>query len=178
VPSDIDVPLYVADQFPDVYKAVFDRAVDRANRRGVFVEYAWDMSFCDPCSAEPMSNAELAALGARWVPGGGGDSVNNRWTPTDPADAFVTRLHVRYDANTFPEDLTFVETPDRENFQARYVLHHPFVGARCSEARAYNASLPARFKQEARNLADLTGWPEKEIAAKMAANGQPFSNVK
>jgi hypothetical protein len=178
VPSDIDVPLYVADEFPDVYKAVFDRAVDRADRRGVFVEYAWDTSFCDPCSAEPMSNAELATLGARWVPGGGSVSVSNRWTPTDPADAFVTRLHVRYDANTFPEDLTFVETPDRENFQARYVLHHPFVGARCSEARAYNASLPVRFKQEAHNLADLTGWPERDIAAKMAASGEPFSDAK
>lgn len=180
VPSDVDVPLFVAGDFPGVYKAVFDRAVERENRRGVFVEYAWDMSFCDPCSAAPISNPELAALGAQWVPGGGGSVVTNRWPPTGLPEAFVTRLHVRYDANTFPEDLTFIETPDRENFQARYVLHHPYVGTRatCSAARSYNASLPARFEQEAQNLAGLTGWPERDIAAKMAANGQPFSGVK
>ncbi len=90
----------------------------------------------------------------------------------------MTRLHVRYDANTFPEDLTFIETGDRENFQARYVLHHPYVGASCSAATIYTASLPERFRREAQNLAGLTGWPEKDVAAKMAANGQPFSSVK
>ncbi len=178
VPSGIDVPLFVVNDFPNFYKAAFDRAVARANRRGVFVEYAWDMSFCDPCSAAPLSNPELAALGAQWVPGGGGSVVTNRWLPTSPPEAFVTRLHVRYDANTFPEDLIFIETPDRDNFQARYVLHHPYVGARCSAARTYADSLPVRFRQEAKNLADLTGWPETDIAAKMAANGQPFSSAR
>jgi hypothetical protein len=180
VPSDIDVPLFVAGDFPGVYKAVFDRAVERENRRGVFVEYAWDMSWCDPCAAQPMSNSELATLGAQWVPGGGGSAVINGWLPTSPPGAFVTRLHVRYDANTFPEDLAFIETGDREDFQARYVLHHPYVGAgaSCSAATIYNASLPERFRQQAQNLAGLTGWPERDIAAKMAANGQPFSGVK
>ena len=39
----------------------------------------------------------------------------------------VTRLHVRYTAETFPEDLMFQETRP-ENFQARYVLRHPWKG--------------------------------------------------
>jgi hypothetical protein len=42
IPSDIDVPLYVKDEFGPFYKAVFERAVARENMRAVFVEYAWD----------------------------------------------------------------------------------------------------------------------------------------
>jgi hypothetical protein len=178
MPSDIDVPLFVADDFPNVYKAAFDRAVARENMHGVFVEYAWDMGWCDPCAAAPMSNHELSELGAAWVPGDSSNPAANRWPLSTPPDAFVTRLHVRYDANSFPEDLNFIETGDRENFQARYVMHHPYEGPSCSADRAYRASLPARFKQEASNLADLTGWTQKDIAARMAANGQPFSETK
>ena len=32
--------------------------------RAVFVEYAWDMGWCDPCAAEPLTNKELVELGA------------------------------------------------------------------------------------------------------------------
>ena len=67
IPSDIDVPLYVKDEFGPFYKAVFERAVSRENMRAVFVEYAWDMGWCDPCAAEPLSNKELVELGARWI---------------------------------------------------------------------------------------------------------------
>ena len=35
------------------------------------------------------------------------------------SNVFVTRLHVRYDANSFPEDLVLQETKDRSNFQGR-----------------------------------------------------------
>lgn len=176
VPSDIDVPLFVAKEFPNVYKAAFDRAVARENMHGVFVEYAWDMSWCDPCAAQPMSNNELAELGAKWV--GSTKFVNNQWSSGNAGDAFVTRLHVRYDAKSFPEDLNFIETGDRENFQARYILQHPYVGASCPAAKSYRDSLPARFKKEAENLAELTGWPQNDIAARMAASGQPLSGVK
>ena len=39
----------------------------RENMRAVFVEYAWDMGWCDPCAADPMTTSELFELGARWV---------------------------------------------------------------------------------------------------------------
>ena len=48
LPSNVDVPLYVKDEFSRFYKAVFERAVARENMRAVFVEYAWDMGWCDP----------------------------------------------------------------------------------------------------------------------------------
>jgi len=178
VPSNVDVPLFVAGDFTNVYKTLFDRAVAHENMHGVFAEYAWDMGWCDPCAAQPLSNPELAELGASWVPGGSGNGVANRSPQSNPPSAFVTRLHVRYDAQSFPEDLNFIETSDRENFQARYILHHPYTGAAsCKAERVYQAALPDRFKQEADNLADLTGWPRNTIAARMAATGQPISGA-
>jgi hypothetical protein len=169
LPSGMDVPLYVKDEFGQFYTAMFDRAVERQDRRAVFLEYAWDMGWCDPCAAEPLGNGELSALGARWI--GGGVNRNG-----GGSDAFVTRLHVRYDASHFPEDLAFMETRDRENFQGRYVLRHPYAGkAECRAADDYYAALPNRFAQEAETLAGLTGWERRAIKARMETSGQSFA---
>ena len=67
VPSDFDVPLFVKDDFANFYRATFDRAVTREKMRAVFVEYAWDMGWCDPCAADPMSIGEMVDLGAGWI---------------------------------------------------------------------------------------------------------------
>ena len=177
VPSDVNVPLFVKDDFPNFYKATFDRAVTRADMRGVFVEYAWDMGWCDPCAADPLTGKELAELGKEWVQGG--SDVADRSPAGAAPDPYVTRLHVRYDATSFPEDLNFIETGDRENFQGRYILQHPFAGtATCAAAASYRASLPARYRKEADNLGDLTGWPRGEIEARMAATGQSISGAR
>ncbi|HEX6841444.1 MAG TPA: DUF2330 domain-containing protein [Stellaceae bacterium] len=162
VPTGMDVPLYVKDEFGKFYAAMFDRAVEREDRRAVFLEYAWDLGSCDPCSAEPLAAAELQALGAGWA--GRGNA------------GFVTRLHLRYDAAHFPEDLSFVETRDRSNFQGRYVLRHPWRGdANCSAGDQYWAALPPRFAREADTLADLTGWSPERINTAMRRTGQPFT---
>ena len=97
------MPLYVKNDFGNFYKAMFDRAVARENMRAVFVEYAWDMGWCDPCAADPLSNKELVELGARWI--GSDDDSRSARRGMQGANAYVTRLHVRYDAKTFPEDL-------------------------------------------------------------------------
>jgi hypothetical protein len=174
VPSNVDVPLFVKDDFTNFYKATFEQAVAREGMHGVFVEYAWDMGWCDPCAAEPLGKGELAELGALWDDGG--DPTANRFSSGNAP--FVTRLHVRYDAQSFPEDINFVETADRDNFQGRYILRHPSTTTEaCAAAKAYRASLPARFKEQADNLANLTGWSKDDIAKRMAAAGQDISHV-
>ena len=77
----------------------------------------------------------------------------------------LTRLHVRYARETFPEDLMFQETKDRQNFQTRYVIRNPWKGDSnaCEEAKTYAAQLPVRFEREAQTLASLTGWDIAEI---------------
>ena len=170
LPSDLDIPLYVKNDFGNFYKAVFEHAVARENMRAVFVEYAWDMAWCDPCAANPMSNKELVELGARWI----ASNDDRPFRSMQGANAFVTRLHVRYDAKSFPEDLVLTETRDRSNFQGRYVLNHPWKGATACEAGArYRANLPQRFREEAQNLVNLTGWPLADVLAEMEATGQP-----
>jgi hypothetical protein len=169
LPSNVDVPLFVKQDFGRFYQALFERAVEREQMRAVFVEYAWDMAWCDPCAADPMNGKELAELGARWI----GSDDDAPFRRSQGADVYVTRLHLRYDAKSFPEDLVLMETRDRSNFQGRYVLHHPWTGAKsCATANQYHASLPARFRQEATNLAGLTGWPQSEIEARMEVSGQ------
>ncbi|MFL5070575.1 MAG: DUF2330 domain-containing protein [Xanthobacteraceae bacterium] len=172
LPSNMDIPLYIKGEFGKFYSAVFDAAVKRENMRAVFVEYAWDMGWCDPCAADPMTNKELVELGARWI--GSDEDTAFRSRSAGGLNAYVTRLHVRYDAQSFPEDLVFMETRDRENFQGRYVLRHPWSGTgSCPAAEQYRASLPARNKQQADNLAALTGWSADDIARRMRETGQP-----
>ena len=80
----------------------------------------------------------------------------------------LTRLHVRYSADTFPEDLIFQETQDQENFQARYVMHRPWDGSptACEGARNYFEELNKRKANEAQSLADLTGWNLQDVIKK------------
>jgi hypothetical protein len=167
VPTGTEVPLFVRTEFGPFYRSMFDKQVAEADGRAVFLEYAWDMNFCDPCSAPPLAGEELRELGAFWL---GAQS-----TPGGGQPAFVTRLHVRYDRAHFPEDLALQETGDRNSFQARYVLQVPWKGdAQCEAATQYRASLPARAEQEARNLLELTNWTMTDVRGKMEAGGQPL----
>jgi hypothetical protein len=171
IPTDVNVPLYVKGEFGKFYKAMFERAVEREDQRAVFVEYAWDMGWCDPCAADPLSNKELVELGARWL----ATDADTPFRPGQGSNAYVTRLHVRYDAKTFPEDLVLMETRDRGNFQGRYVMRHPWAGkTACEYGAQYRASLGVRYEQEARNLANLTGWSLADIQARMEREGQPI----
>jgi hypothetical protein len=166
LPTDMDLPAFVKDEFGDFYRAMFTTQVERERLRAVFLEYAWDMAWCDPCAADPLSPAELRQLGVFWV--GGPAPQPDRSMAPQAADVFVTRLHLRYDAQSFPEDLHFQETGDRANFQGRYVLRHAFKGeASCEAAEAYFASLPERWAQEAETLASLTGWDVADIRGRM-----------
>ena len=180
--SDLEVPLFVRDDFSHFYRSMFDRAVQREDMRVVFLEYAWDMGWCDPCAAEPLSNEELRKLGVFWIEDAESASAKagiNRAIPRPYAgtNVFITRLHLRYDSTHFPEDLAFQQTGDRTNFQGRYILRHPWTGeAKCEAARAYLKSLDVRYRTEAENLASLTGWDIQEIYKKM--NFQPTNGNK
>jgi hypothetical protein len=156
VPSDTEVPLFVKDEFSDFYKSMFTTAYNREDKKVAFMEYAWDMSSCDPCSAEPLNPEELRKAGVFWL------------TPDAPQNVFITRLHVRYTRDKFPEDLMFQTTGNRESFQGRYVLRHPFTGdLKCDAGRNYQRALGRRFEQEAQNLARLTGWNIRDIRKKL-----------
>jgi hypothetical protein len=163
LPSDSEVPEFVESEFGDFYTAMFRRQVVREDGRAVFLEYAWDMSWCDPCAADPLGTDELRHLGVFWIDAGRGERV----APSMAQNVFVTRLHLRYDGERFPEDLVFHETGDRQNFQGRYVIRRPFRGELSCNATQYRASVRERQEQEARTLASLTGWDIDDIRARI-----------
>jgi hypothetical protein len=179
LPTGSEIPTYVKEQFGSFYKAMFERQAHENDDSAVFLEYAWNMAWCDPCAADPMSPDELREVGAVWTalpapqaPPSTGVPLLRRSFPGGPA-AFVTRLHVRYDQAHFPEDLVLQETADKENFQARYVLRHPFAGAAdCQAGKDYFSVLPRQFALQARTLNELTGWPMTAINEEMRRSGQ------
>jgi hypothetical protein len=171
LPSNMTVPEFVEDEFADFYRAMFDRQTKAENERAVFLEYAWDMGWCDPCAADPLSARELRQLGVFWL--GEQDMGSKRaiQPQAQAQNAFVTRLHVRYDAEHFPEDLVFQETGDRQNYQGRYVIQHPWKGAASCDISGYEASVRERQEQEAQQLANLTGWDIGDIREKIPFAG-------
>ena len=46
---------------------MFTEQVKKEDMRVVFLEYAWDMGWCDPCAANPLSSDELRQLGVHWI---------------------------------------------------------------------------------------------------------------
>lgn len=171
IPSDVEIPEFALTEFADVYRALFERALAKEGGRAVFTEYAWNMGWCDPCASDPLSSAELRELGVFWL-----DEANDTRGGAVPVQ--LTRLHVRYTAETFPEDLVFQETGDRENFQGRYIVRHPWKGeaGECSAARDYFRNLRARQDREAETLAGLTGWDLADIRRKMKLGSRPKSD--
>jgi len=151
-----NLPPFIKPKFKEFYKALYDSSSAREDYRAVFTEYFWDMGWCDPCAADPLTPVELRKAGVFWV---GGDDVQVPSTgtaipapgttrlpalvrPMPPGGGaqpvLITRLHVRYTANTFPEDLMFTQTKDRQNWQTRYVIQNPYAGsvAACSDKTA------------------------------------------
>jgi hypothetical protein len=188
IPTDKQVPLYVEDKFKSFYRDMFSRQVKQHDMEVAFLEYAWDMGNCDPCAADPLPPKQVRELGAWWIDGEqtrSGSRRRSQFAPsprrrTQPVDAYVTRLHMRYTAESFPEDIILQETADDSNFQGRYVLRHPYTGgdATCEAAEEYyDDELPDRFEREAETLARLTGWKPGEIKATMAENGQPLDDT-
>jgi len=149
IPSNVEIPIFVKNEFGDFYKAMFQTAYNREYRKVAFLEYAWDMGSCDPCSADPLNPEELRQAGVFWLD----STVSPR--------VFISRIHVRYSRDRFPEDLMFQETSNSQFFQGRYILRHPFTGEmQCEAGREYRRSWTER---EARTLAQLTGWDIQEI---------------
>ena len=163
LPSDTEVPEFVQNEFAEFYRAMFEQQVEKENERAVFLEYAWDMGWCDPCAADPLTSDELRKLGVFWV---GGSAERSKISP-QAQNVFVTRLHVRYDSKHFPEDLVFQETGDRQNYQGRYVIRHPWKGETSCDIGNYQAEVRKRQEREAQTLANLTGWDIDDIRSKI-----------
>ena len=183
MPANMDLPVFLkqGNEFRNFYKAMFDEQARKEGLRAVFTEYFWDMSWCDPCAADPLSPDELRQAGVFWLDKTTATPLSPGSPPARPGilpppmgggaqPVMLTRLHVRYTPETFPEDLMFQETKDRQNYQTRYVLRHPakVEPEACPEAKAYLEGVRQRQEQEAQQLASLTGGDINTIRSKLS----------
>lgn len=182
IPTNKDIPEFIQKDFNPFYKDLFDKAYRKEGKNIVFVEYAWNLDSdnfvkCDPCATTPPALVELKESGVFWLekPGDQG-----RWAGSDyKGSLHFTRLHVRYDGEHFPQDLSFQLTPDRRSFQGRYVIHHPVEDdkdmADCEEAGKYFSDVVERRKQELSNCEKLTGW---DLSDKFLTYVGPYEVLK
>ena len=169
IPTGMTLPVSIKEDFAGFYRAMFTEQTRLNNDNAVFLEYAWDMNWCDPCAAAPLSDRELGELGVYWL-----DDHLDQGRRSPARDVFVTRLHVSYDRKHFTEDLVLATTGDRSNYQGRYVIRHPWRGdSRCEAAETYRSvELPERRRLAAGELAALTGWDITTIRQDMGIKDQ------
>ena len=107
------------------------------------------------CGICLLAIATFVGCGVAAVADQPGPKTKGVWT--DPKD------------KTLPEDLMFQETQDRQNFQARYILRHPWQGDAnaCPEAKSYFEEVAKRQEREAQTLANLTAWDLNDIRGRM-----------
>ncbi len=146
IPSDQEIPVFVKDEFGDFYTEMFQKSYADQGRNVAFLEYAWDMRGCDPCAADPLTAEEMRQAGVFWLP----ENTNRNNT-----NVYITRLHVRYARDKFPEDLMFQETANRRFFQGRYVMNHPFTAGQNCAARYIE-----RYPQQADQVREFYRDPE------------------
>lgn len=156
MPSDREVPTFVKDYFGRFYTDLYKENIRKEGYDNVYLEYAWDLSGqnsvkCDPCPSQPPLYNEIVSAGVNWLQTGGWGGYSG--------SLFFTRLHVTYNRKDFPQDLVFQETPNREQFQCRYILRHPAQYTdNCSAWTSYQEQKIQSRKRELRELASLTGW--------------------
>jgi hypothetical protein len=157
IPTNIDVSDATRKEFGAFYTTLFDQTLAK-HPRAVVTEYSWQTTSCDPCPTPPLEPGELVTLGADVLPsvagpapvGGGAPIVAPPVQPGSLNDFVVTRLHARYSKDALGDDLFFRAAPpivggrefvqtagkleqgarsdSANNFQARYVIRHPWTG--------------------------------------------------
>jgi hypothetical protein len=163
LPTGKNIPLFVKNNFGNFYANLFQNQWDKEGKALAMLEYAWDVSpknfvKCDPCVATAPSTQDLVQAGVWWI--------NRDWTNYEDVydnddysdNVYFTRLHVRYNRKSFPQDLMFQVTPNTDNYQARYVVTHPATGDfNCEAGKKYLKELKQRRADELEMLTYLTG---------------------
>ena len=180
IPTDKKIPLFVQKNFNAFYSNLFDKQWRNEDKSIGFLEYAWDVSpanyyHCDPCIAVAPSQQDLVQSGVWWLAGKDWtdySNVDNDVPDNGSKNVHFTRLHFRYNRNSFPQDLMFQVTPNTETFQARYIITHPATGDfTCDAGTKYLQELRKRRRSELIELAALTGknintWQDDAAAEK------------
>jgi hypothetical protein len=178
MPTGNKVPLFVQQDFGKFYGNTFEHQWTNEGKSIAMLEYAWNVTpspqimKCDPCVATVPTAADLVQAGVWWLNGKDWNNYENVEDEEEmedvSKDVYFTRLHVRYNRKNFAQDLSFMLTPNKENYQARYVITHPAAGDfSCAEGKKYLKDLKKRRKEELQQLQNLTGKSYQEYSIAM-----------
>jgi hypothetical protein len=163
VPTGKNIPLFVKKNFSAFYTNLFQHQWQREGKSVALLEYAWDVSprnflKCDPCVATAPSQQDLVQAGVWWM-----NPSEVRESDVYNGNVFFTRMHIRYNRASFPQDLQFQITPNTDNYQARYIVTHPATGDfDCPAGKEYVNDLKQRRQNEMEMLEYLTGKNYKD----------------
>lgn len=178
ITTDKNIPLFVQKNFSAFYGNLFTQQWKNEDKSVAFLEYAWNVTpvnqmKCDPCVGNPPTEQDLVQSGVWWLNGkdwSDYSDIDNDEADDGNRNVHFTRLHFRYNRRSFAQDLMFQVTPNKENFQARYIITHPANGNfDCDAGRKYLQDLKQRRKKELQELTRLTGtdinnWQEDAMA--------------
>lgn len=68
VPTDINLPEYIEDDFRNFYTSMFRNTVEREGSSVVITEFVGDVKSCNSCITTPFSDQELEQAGVFWLP--------------------------------------------------------------------------------------------------------------
>jgi hypothetical protein len=167
-PSGQELPSSVKNNFGEFYQAVFQKAYEDAGKSAAFLEFAGPIGFsrgsCDPCSMKPDEMVGLQE-----------NLTKLKMNPSNDDLVIISRLHVRYNQQTFPKDLEFrLGDPEKlmerlasegklfrsgTLFQGRYVIRTTKGLPQGFSGWKYRQQLG----NPKENLARLTGWSAEKI---------------
>jgi len=157
MPTARKIPTFLKADFNNFYKETFDRKYKFEGRNAVFLEYAWNVSpnwgiKCDPCVGNPPVVDDLINSGINWL------TPNQNFGVNPNNNVFFTRLHLRYDRENFPADLTFIETPNQTQYQVRQIITNAANGEfDCEKGLGYLKDLKNRRLLELQEMQALSG---------------------
>ena len=159
-PSTHELPKSVAFHFPRVIDAINRRLAEKNSETGIFLEYFWDIRWCDYCM-ETQRLFELESvkeLGVFWY---------DQRVPNNPGvELYLTRLRVTPNSTRLQQEMMLEVNERAEYYQVRFYSRSDWTGNdKCEAAKTYIAEQSKRRADEIRTLSELTGWPAEVIHA-------------
>lgn len=151
MPSNLTVPTFVADDFGKFYGDMFTTAWKREGKNALLLEFAGTHF---PTNVGPIWQItnfnSFKDLGLDWIP----DAKSTQYFPI-----FLTRMHVRYNRTTFPQDLAFQITPNNQPYQCTITVQHVAPGfENCEQGKFYANQVAQRREKELITMNQYAGW--------------------
>lgn len=164
MPTNLTVPTFVAQDFGKFYSDMFTTAWKREGRNAIMLEFAgsWIPNNWSPWQNDNFN--QFKSLGLDWVQ----DENSQTYSPI-----MLTRMHIRYNRTTFPQDLAFQVTPNNQQYNCNISVQEVATGfENCEQGKAYANQVAQRRERELITMNQYAGWSMNKYA------GYPYEHMK